>query len=458
MNNDLETQDDNNQPLTDNMIDANIDETQDVQIGATADEESFIAGGQPEEDQLGNYADPTDDGLGYVGEDDGYFSWVEDTDGDGVIDAIHEEYDFDGDGFADYRSTYHDYDGNGTFESLEEELDSDGDGHFDIKYSATDITGDNEANIIVAQQDTNGSGTYDTLVQQQDLDGDGNFEYVAQGRDYNDDGVFDSYRIYEDTDMNGRIDMMSEYYDSNHDGVLDKAEIHYDYDEDGRNDWTQTYNYDPKTGNLTPINDTPAYGETIGGTYYYELPQYDPTTSNPEAIVGDPSSSMEHWEPQGETNRCALFSQKFIIEEFTGQDIDIEDFEAVAEENGWFDNGTTFLNVNKMLDYYGIENEMTFHNDINDIEDCLEQGGRVIVAIDADEIWFGQGDDLFSPNSGANHAVEVIGIDYSDPSNPMVILNDSGTPYGCGEMVPLDVFMDAWQDSECQMIACYPSK
>ncbi|MBQ8015501.1 MAG: hypothetical protein IJ264_04865, partial [Clostridia bacterium] len=60
---------------------------------------------------------------------------------------------------------------------------------------------------------------------------------------------------------------------------------------------------------------------------------------------------------------------------------------------------------------------------------------------------------LYAPDDGADHAVQVIGIDYSDPDNPMVILNDSGHPDGCGEMVPLDDFVDAWEDSGCQMIA-----
>jgi hypothetical protein len=39
----------------------------------------------------------------------------------------------------------------------------------------------------------------------------------------------------------------------------------------------------------------------------------------------------------------------------------------------------------------------------------------------------------------------------------MVILNDSGNPNGRGVMIPLDDFMDAWQDSEFQMVECYPN-
>lgn len=79
---------------------------------------------------------------------------------------------------------------------------------------------------------------------------------------------------------------------------------------------------------------------------------------------------MEEWEFQGDTNRCALYSQKFVIEELTGKDVPIEDIVDIATENGWFseDSGTASLNMTKVLDAYGIENEMSFHNDIDDIK------------------------------------------------------------------------------------------
>ena len=56
----------------------------------------------------------------------------------------------------------------------------------------------------------------------------------------------------------------------------------------------------------------------------------------------------------------------------------------------------------------------------------------------------------FSP---ADHAVAVTGIDLSDPSNPMVILNESGSPDGAGVRYPLDRFMDAWDNSDCYYVA-----
>ena len=376
--------------------------------------------------------------------------YEEDRNGDGIVDHITSYVDDNFDGNIDRTVELSDNDGDGFLETTNIEEDTNGDGSSDAWYKGVDINGDGNDNIVEVQQDSNNTGKVDTYSMQMDTDGDGSIDYAMRGADYNDDGQFDSLRIYEDSDANGTIDMMTEIYDSDKDGVLDRADIHHDYDEDGRDDWTQICQYDPSNGTVTPLNDPPSYAEAISGTTYEELNQFEPGPDYPEGITGDPSSSMEQWEYQGNTGRCALYSQKFIVEEFTGKDIDISEFVSVAENNGWFsdDFGTTFLNTNKMLDYYGIEN----------VENCLSEGGRVIVAIDANEIWYGEGDDLFSPSSGANHAVEVIGIDYSDPDHPMVILNDSGSPNGRGEMVPLDDFMDAWKDGECQMIKCYPNK
>ena len=396
-----------------------------------------------------------------------------DTNGDGVVDTVVYEEDTDGDGYSNIRMTmmdsnYDGYadtsivetdeDGDGYMETMEAEVDTNGDGQSDIFYSGVDANADGVEDIVEIQQDTNGNGVLDSYSLEVDSNGDGMTDYAVRATDYNEDGNYDSIREYEDSDMNGNIDTVTEYYDSNNDGLIDRADVHHDYDGDGKVDWTDEYAYNPQTGEIQPLNDNPSYGEGLEGTYHDELNQYEPGPDYPANVSGDPSASMEHWEFQGDTGRCALYSQKFIIEEFTGQEIPIEDMVAMAEENGWFsdNSGSSFLNINKMLDAYGVENEMSFHNDISDIDECLQNGGRVIVAIDADEIWYGEGDDMFSPNSSANHAVEVIGIDYSNPDNPMVILNDSGNPYGRGEMIPLEVFLDAWQDSECQMIACYP--
>lgn len=418
--------------------------------------------------------DPFIDDI-YPNQEPYYNEVAVDRNGDGQTDMFVVEADTDGDGIVDIEATISDNNYDGNFESSVINSDEDGDGFIDTQKWELDTNGDgivdskgtvidtnhngffDEDDTLEVSFDSNQNGMIDTYKIQVDTDGDGKVDYAEQGKDFNDDGEFDILKIFEDTTGNGKFDTMTEFFDSTGDGKLDMAEIHRDYDGDGIEDWTQICNYNPETGTVTPLNDAPEYGN-ISATFVNELPNYKPNENYPDGISGDPVSSMEHWEFQGNTNRCALYSQMFIVEEFTGQDIDIEDFAEIAYEQGWFNDGTTFLNTNKMLDYYGIENEMSFHNDIDDIENCLDSGGKVIVAIDADEIWYGEGNDLFSPSSAANHAVEVIGIDYTNPERPMVILNDSGNPNGKGVMVPMEDFMDAWKDSECQMIKCYPNK
>lgn len=182
----------------------------------------------------------------------------------------------------------------------------------------------------------------------------------------------------------------------------------------------------------------------FGNTSVDELENFNPTEANDLYNAGE---AMEIWECQGDTNRCAQYSQLFIVEEMYGIKINPDEFCAISEANGWFDEqgGTSLENMNKMLDYFGIENEMSQGKSFEDLLNCLENGGRTIVAVDSGEYWDNEGfwDDLFDPN-GADHAIEVIGF---DPETNSVIVNDSGNPNGCGSEIPLDTFLDAWEDS-----------
>ena len=130
----------------------------------------------------------------------------------------------------------------------------------------------------------------------------------------------------------------------------------------------------------------------------------------------------------------------------------------MAEEHGWFNeatgSGTTTLNMDKLLEYYGVDHQMSFDNDIDTLENALKNGNNVIVGVDSGQIWYGNENNIFSPETNADHAVQVIGIDRTDPDSPMVVLNDSGTPDGCGELVPLEVFENAWNAGDAQMIVC----
>lgn len=302
-----------------------------------------------------------------------------------------------------------------------------------------DFDGDGVLDSYAEFMDSNGDGIVD--YAEIDFDGDGNADAVFL--DSNHDGAWDAGMIDSDTD--GVLD--TELFDADGDGIMDTAVTYQDFDGDGNEDLVIT---EKLTGaGLHSV-------ETVAGTYADDLGNFNPAHADMDRVCGEPESAMEEWEYQGDTGRCALYAQKFVIEELTDTEIDMEELAKLAQENGWFseEGGTPMLNMDRVLDYYGIDSDMSFYNNLSDIEECLEAGGKIIVAVDADEIWYGEQDDLFTPGDGANHAVEVIGIDRTNPDDTMVILNDSGNPNGCGELVPLETFLDAWEDGNCQMITC----
>lgn len=393
---------------------------------------------------------------------DGYVDMTEittsvDTDGDGFAETTIKEIDDNCDGQTDSRMTItlKDTDGDSIAETRVTEIDDNYDNVTDVHAIEKDANLDGEFDYVTTTIDSNHNGIIEIGRIGYDSTGDGKIDTIEKDFDYNEDGKVDSIDLHQDLDSDGRFETLTKMYDSDGDGKIDTVEEFVDSEGNGKANTHEKYVYDPNSNKLIPC-----YGEdfTLGGTIYTDLTNFDPNNiEDPLLISGNPAESIKVWEFQGDTNRCALYSEKFVIEELTGLDIDIEEFARTARENGWFTEkgGTTLLNLNNMLDYYNINNEMSFNNDIDDIELCLNDGGKVIVSIDAEQIWYGKDGNIFSPENSANHAVQVIGIDRTDPENPMVILNDSGIPNGRGSMIPLDVFEDAWAAGNCQMVECY---
>lgn len=192
-------------------------------------------------------------------------------------------------------------------------------------------------------------------------------------------------------------------------------------------------------------------GERGGSSNYMN---FDLEHTDLDDIIGDVEEDMSNWHKQ-EGNTCAVVAQEFILEALTNQEYDMDELRELAEEKGWYDDGTPLWDVGNLLEYHGLEVDKFQGGTIKDIEECLEQGGKIIVSVDSDEVWQGDNDDLFLPGTDADHAVQLIGLDYSDPNNPMVILNDSGVSNGCGAMISMENFMDAWEDSGCFIVTAY---
>lgn len=97
---------------------------------------------------------------------------------------------------------------------------------------------------------------------------------------------------------------------------------------------------------------------------------------------------------------------------------------------------------------------MNYEGSIADLQKTLAEGGRVIVAVDSMVLWTDGAGNY--PVYGADHAIEVVGIDDADPADVKVIINDSGTQDGCGKAVPLNEFLEAWLPSGGFMVSAYP--
>lgn len=149
---------------------------------------------------------------------------------------------------------------------------------------------------------------------------------------------------------------------------------------------------------------------------------------------------------------CAVKSQQIILESF-GIDIPEETLANEAAAKGYYmpGGGTSPENVGKLLVDHGIPAHGGDGGNVYDLVNELAQGHKVIVGVDADELWKPSiFNDLFGEE--ANHALIVTGIDTTDPDDVKVILTDPGT----GEVAatyPIDQFVDAWEDSNCFYVA-----
>ncbi len=390
-------------------------------------------------------------------------SWM-DMDGDGIPDTMAADIDGDGiqetlltdtDGDGLFDMAMMDMDGDGVFETAG--FDNNGDGYFDEMIMDTD--GDGQMDTAVS--DMNGDGAVDALYMEQyaDTDGDGAADTVfsQQQIDTDGDGQMDTVvtEVLSDSDNDGHLDYYShtEETDTDGDGVIDHVVIAEDVN--GDMEFDAVTEMEDWNGNGTWDSTEMVTFELAPAEAYNEYEHFDPAESDGSGIVGDPESALDTWHTQS-GNTCAVVSQEGILESILGQEFDEDELRELAEDHGWYNNGTSAEDVGQLLEHYGIHTEQSSGNSIDDLRDSLEDGNQIIVMVDAEELWSGENEEMFGPGMDMDHAVRVIGIDESDPENPMVIINDSGVANGQGVMIPLDDFMDSWEDSGCSMVEAFP--
>lgn len=181
----------------------------------------------------------------------------------------------------------------------------------------------------------------------------------------------------------------------------------------------------------------------------------DDNESSHSSIIGDVTpfpDSLQIDVIQQQNDTCAIKSQQIILHSF-GMDIPEELLTIEATGKGYYipGQGSRPSQVGMLLEDHGVGTHTKYHATVYDLAAELAQGHKVIVGVDADELWRpSYFNDLFGEQ--ANHALIVTGIDTTNPFDIRVLITDPGTG-DVARSYPMAQFLDAWHDSSCMMVA-----
>ena len=183
------------------------------------------------------------------------------------------------------------------------------------------------------------------------------------------------------------------------------------------------------------------FREIIGIMEQTEMPEQT------EAVIGD-LEDVENWHPQAEAMSCTVSTQELVAEQLLDQDLSESKMIEYARRKGWYDpvEGASKADTGKLLEEMGFEVQRENNMTVADLLEALASGEKVICAVD--NLSLACPEAAFLPGRRANHVVQLVAVDFSDPENPQVILNDTGVPNGQGIRHDLDVFMRAWSKGQ----------
>lgn len=171
-------------------------------------------------------------------------------------------------------------------------------------------------------------------------------------------------------------------------------------------------------------------------------------------LYGDPGAAAAYWRYQHQED-CGLMAVADVVGQLTGHEptqIGVElrglmSKSQVHHGSIYEFDGTSPEDMVDLLSQYGIASDLTTGNTMTTIEQALTAGQKVIAGLNAETIW------NYPPGKGqrtaADHAVVVTGV---DTRSDVVHLNDSGTPAGRDEQIPLNTFTQAWSTSDNMLI------
>jgi len=192
-------------------------------------------------------------------------------------------------------------------------------------------------------------------------------------------------------------------------------------------------------------------------------------------VYGDPDAATRNWVEQSEGD-CGLMATRIVVGEMTGQpptEREIIDLaantpsecspgepvydESIDPSDGGVGHGTCTRDLLLLLDHFGIDAEYT--NDdvaadggpatgLESLMDYLGNDQQAMVCVNSRVIWNTEGD-----RTNCGHMVTVAAIDVD---NDIVYLGDSGGDDTRGEQVSMDVFEEAWQTGDHELVVTSP--
>jgi Peptidase_C39 like family len=171
-------------------------------------------------------------------------------------------------------------------------------------------------------------------------------------------------------------------------------------------------------------------------------------------MYGDPDAAAPYWRYQHQQD-CGLMAVADVVGQLTGREpsqigMELRGIFTKSESHRgdvYHFDGTSPQDMVLLLQKHGIQSDLTTGNSMGTVEQDLAGGHKVIAALNAETIWnYPAGDgDRTTPD----HAVVVTGV---DTGTNIVHLNDSGTPNGRNEQIPMAIFSRAWATSDDLLI------
>ena len=171
-------------------------------------------------------------------------------------------------------------------------------------------------------------------------------------------------------------------------------------------------------------------------------------------LYGDPEAAAPYWRYQHQQD-CGLMSVADVVGQLTGREpsqigMELRGIFTKSESHRgdvYHFDGTSPQDMVLLLQKHGIASDLTTGNSMGTLEQDLAGGHKVIAALNAETIW------NYPPGKGnrntPDHAVVVTGV---DTGANIVHVNDSGTPDGRNEQIPMATFSQAWTTSDDLLI------